>query len=247
MVENAAEAEVELLALSDHDTVDGVDEALAAGALHGVRPAHHRRPAEGLGAGRLPRHRAHEGSSGSNPADPKKLARALMPEFGMSSAEFGCLDSIWSQESGWNVHADNPSLLGLRHPAGAARLQDVLRRPRLGQQRRDPDPLGPGLHPGPLRLGLRRLGLQARPRLVLTGFLTPRRRGSQEESRVCGDPCQRLIGRRTDTERTTPLPELSPKWVLRSRPSVVGWRWYANHPEGRPSGLVASSPPKGER
>ncbi len=27
----------ELLALSDHDTVDGVDEALAAGALHGVR------------------------------------------------------------------------------------------------------------------------------------------------------------------------------------------------------------------
>ncbi len=43
------------------------------------------------------------------PADPKKLARALMPEYGMSSAEFGCLDNIWSQESGWNIHADNPS------------------------------------------------------------------------------------------------------------------------------------------
>jgi hypothetical protein len=42
-------------------------------------------------------------------ADPKALARALMPEFGMSSSEFGCLDNIWSQESGWNVHADNPS------------------------------------------------------------------------------------------------------------------------------------------
>ncbi len=37
VVENAAEAGVQLLALSDHDTVDGVDEALAAGALHGVR------------------------------------------------------------------------------------------------------------------------------------------------------------------------------------------------------------------
>jgi 3',5'-nucleoside bisphosphate phosphatase len=37
VVENAAEAGVELLALSDHDTVDGVDEALAAGAVHGVR------------------------------------------------------------------------------------------------------------------------------------------------------------------------------------------------------------------
>ncbi len=37
VVANAAEAGVELLALSDHDTVDGVDEALAAGAVHGVR------------------------------------------------------------------------------------------------------------------------------------------------------------------------------------------------------------------
>jgi hypothetical protein len=42
-------------------------------------------------------------------ADPKTLAKALMPQFGMSSGEFGCLDNIWSQESGWNVHADNPS------------------------------------------------------------------------------------------------------------------------------------------
>jgi 3',5'-nucleoside bisphosphate phosphatase len=37
VVENAAAAGVRLLALSDHDTVDGVDEALATGALHGVR------------------------------------------------------------------------------------------------------------------------------------------------------------------------------------------------------------------
>jgi 3',5'-nucleoside bisphosphate phosphatase len=37
VVENAAREGVELLALSDHDTVDGVDEALAAGAVHGVR------------------------------------------------------------------------------------------------------------------------------------------------------------------------------------------------------------------
>ncbi len=37
VVENAAAAGVQLLALSDHDTVDGVDEALAAGAVQGVR------------------------------------------------------------------------------------------------------------------------------------------------------------------------------------------------------------------
>jgi hypothetical protein len=42
-------------------------------------------------------------------ADPRALARALMPQFGMSSSEFDCLDNIWSQESGWNVHADNPT------------------------------------------------------------------------------------------------------------------------------------------
>ena len=42
-------------------------------------------------------------------ADPKSIARALMPQFGMSSSEFGCLDNIWSQESGWNVHAANPT------------------------------------------------------------------------------------------------------------------------------------------
>jgi hypothetical protein len=42
-------------------------------------------------------------------ADPRDLAKALMPQFGMSTSEFGCLDNIWSQESGWNVHAANPS------------------------------------------------------------------------------------------------------------------------------------------
>ena len=37
VVERAAQAGVELLALSDHDTISGVPEALAAGARHGVR------------------------------------------------------------------------------------------------------------------------------------------------------------------------------------------------------------------
>jgi 3',5'-nucleoside bisphosphate phosphatase len=37
VVRLAAEAGVELLALSDHDTVDGVAEALAAGVAHGIR------------------------------------------------------------------------------------------------------------------------------------------------------------------------------------------------------------------
>jgi hypothetical protein len=44
-----------------------------------------------------------------NTSDPRSLTKALMPEFGLSTSEFGCLDRIWTQESGWNVHADNPS------------------------------------------------------------------------------------------------------------------------------------------
>jgi hypothetical protein len=41
-------------------------------------------------------------------ADPQALARALMPQYGLSTSEFDCLDRIWTQESKWNVHADNP-------------------------------------------------------------------------------------------------------------------------------------------
>ncbi len=49
------------------------------------------------------------GSADLTTADPKTLARALMPEFGMATSEFGCLDSLWTKESGWSVTADNPT------------------------------------------------------------------------------------------------------------------------------------------
>jgi len=42
-------------------------------------------------------------------SDPKDIARALLSEFGFSSDQFSCLDSLWSRESGWRVNADNPS------------------------------------------------------------------------------------------------------------------------------------------
>ena len=41
--------------------------------------------------------------------DPREIARALLPEFGFSSDQFGCLDSLWTRESNWRVNADNPS------------------------------------------------------------------------------------------------------------------------------------------
>ncbi len=42
-------------------------------------------------------------------ADPREIAQALMPEFGFSSDQFGCLDSLWTRESGWNPAAQNAS------------------------------------------------------------------------------------------------------------------------------------------
>ncbi len=42
-------------------------------------------------------------------SDPRDIARALLPEFGFSSDQFGCLDSLWTRESNWTVNADNPT------------------------------------------------------------------------------------------------------------------------------------------
>ncbi len=42
-------------------------------------------------------------------ADPREIARVLLGEFGFSDSQFGCLDSLYMRESGWNPYADNPS------------------------------------------------------------------------------------------------------------------------------------------
>ncbi|CAI9409947.1 aggregation-promoting factor C-terminal-like domain-containing protein [Nocardioides sp. T2.26MG-1] len=41
--------------------------------------------------------------------DPREIAQALMPQFGFSADQFGCLDSLWTRESGWSPSAHNPS------------------------------------------------------------------------------------------------------------------------------------------
>lgn len=42
-------------------------------------------------------------------SDPRSLAKRLMSQYGLSTADFDCVDRLWSGESGWNVHAANPS------------------------------------------------------------------------------------------------------------------------------------------
>jgi hypothetical protein len=41
--------------------------------------------------------------------DPRVIARALLSTFGWGDDQFGCLDSLWTRESNWNPHADNPN------------------------------------------------------------------------------------------------------------------------------------------
>jgi hypothetical protein len=45
----------------------------------------------------------------SSPGDPRSTARALMSRYGFAASQFGCLDSLWVKESGWNYRATNPS------------------------------------------------------------------------------------------------------------------------------------------
>ncbi|MGI8614911.1 MAG: hypothetical protein ACR2KL_13360 [Nocardioidaceae bacterium] len=42
-------------------------------------------------------------------ADPRDVARAMLPSYGWSDAEFGCLDELWVSESDWNPSATNPT------------------------------------------------------------------------------------------------------------------------------------------
>jgi hypothetical protein len=41
--------------------------------------------------------------------DPRTVAKAMLAQQGFGADQFGCLNSLYERESGWNVHADNPS------------------------------------------------------------------------------------------------------------------------------------------
>ena len=39
----------------------------------------------------------------------QQIAMGMLGSYGWSSSQFSCLDSLWNQESGWNVYATNPA------------------------------------------------------------------------------------------------------------------------------------------
>jgi hypothetical protein len=55
-------------------------------------------------AARQARTAAAAGTGGS----PRAIARRLLTARGMGSAQFSCLDQLWTRESGWKVTAENP-------------------------------------------------------------------------------------------------------------------------------------------
>jgi len=48
-------------------------------------------------------------SSATPSGSPQQIAMAMLGSFGWSSSQFGCLQSLWNRESGWNPSATNPT------------------------------------------------------------------------------------------------------------------------------------------
>jgi hypothetical protein len=72
----------------------------AARAARAAREAREQRAAASRSASRIV----------SYDGDPRGIARAMMAErYGWGSGEYACLSSLWERESGWQVHASNPS------------------------------------------------------------------------------------------------------------------------------------------
>jgi len=44
-----------------------------------------------------------------NPATAQGIAYRMLPSFGFSTDQYGCLNNIWSRESGWRYNAENAS------------------------------------------------------------------------------------------------------------------------------------------
>ena len=79
--------------------------ARAARAAHAARQAEQRRAANARAA------RAQQRASiaARVSSDPRGTARIMLGNYGWSSSQFGCLDSLWMKESGWNSRATNGS------------------------------------------------------------------------------------------------------------------------------------------
>lgn len=58
-------------------------------------------------------------------SDPRSVAKSLLPEYGFSAEQFGCLDALYVSESNWNMHADNPSSSAYGIPQALTETHDM--------------------------------------------------------------------------------------------------------------------------
>ena len=83
----------------------------AAARREARRRAAAKRAAE-LAAARQAQRQQQAASAASAPAtpsgSPQQIAAAMLGSFGWGSGQFGCLQSLWNAESGWNPSASNP-------------------------------------------------------------------------------------------------------------------------------------------
>ncbi|HEX6515359.1 MAG TPA: lytic transglycosylase domain-containing protein [Nocardioidaceae bacterium] len=108
-------------AQATHDSAARQDSVQADAAVHRAQPQDDRQVGTSRSAERSPidpeKKEALTQESGGQVTrtedladqDPKAVARALMPKYGFSESEFGCLDALWMSESDWDPHADNPT------------------------------------------------------------------------------------------------------------------------------------------
>jgi hypothetical protein len=65
------------------------------------------------------------GSEDLDASDPRDIARALLPEYGFSADQFGCLDALYVSESNWRIDADNPTSSAYGIPQALTELHDL--------------------------------------------------------------------------------------------------------------------------
>ena len=92
-------------------------QAAARRAAHRKQEAARRAAAEAA-ADRAAQEQAQQQQQQSQAAPPpapapsgsaQQIAMGMLGSYGWSSSQFSCLDSLWNQESGWNVYATNPT------------------------------------------------------------------------------------------------------------------------------------------
>jgi Transglycosylase SLT domain len=101
------------LATAEPHTLLAQEQRLAAAQLAAQRRAAARRAAALAAQQAAQRAAQPPASSAPSPVtpsgSPQQIAMAMLSSFGWSSSQFGCLQSLWNRESGWNPSATNPT------------------------------------------------------------------------------------------------------------------------------------------